>query len=141
MLDLGGNAGGLVRGLRQTRGPDVAVALDIGRSSSKPLARALRDPGLIRRWASRVSTPPTSTSIKCRYQDHVIGGVFGLIMQSLNAMRPIVAARGIGLAEGALMYATEYVKNRPAFGKTIADFQGIRGRSPNARPRSRRLGC
>ena len=56
---------------------------------------------------------------------NVIGGSFGLIMQSLNAMRPIVAARGIGLAEGALMYATEYVKNRPAFGKTIAEFQGI----------------
>ena len=55
----------------------------------------------------------------------VIGGGFLLAMQSLNAMRPIVAARGIGLAEGALMYATEYVKNRPAFGKTIADFQGI----------------
>ncbi len=55
----------------------------------------------------------------------VIGGGFSLIMQSLNAMRPIVAARGIGLAEGALMYATEYVKNRPAFGQTIADFQGI----------------
>jgi alkylation response protein AidB-like acyl-CoA dehydrogenase len=46
-------------------------------------------------------------------------------MLGLNAMRPIVAARGIGLAEGALMYATEYVKNRPAFGKTIAEFQGI----------------
>jgi alkylation response protein AidB-like acyl-CoA dehydrogenase len=56
---------------------------------------------------------------------NVLGGSFGLIMQSLNAMRPIVAARGIGLAEGALMYATEYVKQRPAFGKTIADFQGI----------------
>ena len=55
----------------------------------------------------------------------IIGGGFGLVMQSLNAMRPIVAARGLGLAEGALMYATEYVKNRPAFGKTIADFQGI----------------
>jgi alkylation response protein AidB-like acyl-CoA dehydrogenase len=55
----------------------------------------------------------------------VLGGSFGLIMQSLNAMRPIVAARGIGLAEGALMYATEYVKSRPAFGKTIAEFQGI----------------
>ena len=55
----------------------------------------------------------------------VIGGGFRVIMQSLNAMRPIVAARGIGLAEGALMYATQYVKNRPAFGKTIADFQGI----------------
>ncbi|MGC1420150.1 MAG: acyl-CoA dehydrogenase family protein [Acidimicrobiales bacterium] len=57
--------------------------------------------------------------------DQVIGGGFMLAMQSLNAMRPIVAARGIGLAEGALMYATEYVKNRAAFGKTIAEFQGI----------------
>jgi len=57
--------------------------------------------------------------------NQVIGGGFSLVMQSLNAMRPIVAARGLGLAEGALMYATEYVKNRPAFGKTIAEFQGI----------------
>ena len=55
----------------------------------------------------------------------VIGGGFALAMQSLNAMRPIVAARGIGLAEGALMYATEYVKGREAFGRTVADFQGI----------------
>ncbi len=58
---------------------------------------------------------------------NVIGDVggFRLAMLGLNAMRPIVAARGIGLAEGALMYATEYVKNRPAFGKTIAEMQGI----------------
>jgi alkylation response protein AidB-like acyl-CoA dehydrogenase len=55
----------------------------------------------------------------------VVHGGFSLIMQSLNAMRPVVAARGIGLAEGALMYATEYVKARPAFNTTIADFQGI----------------
>ncbi len=59
--------------------------------------------------------------------DNVIGevGGFRLAMLGLNAMRPIVAARGIGLAEGALMYATEYVQQRAAFGKTIADFQGI----------------
>ncbi len=57
--------------------------------------------------------------------ENVIGGGFLLAMQSLNAMRPIVAARAIGLAEGALMYATEYVKNRAAFNQTIADFQGI----------------
>jgi alkylation response protein AidB-like acyl-CoA dehydrogenase len=58
---------------------------------------------------------------------NVIGevGGFRLAMLGLNAMRPIVAARGIGLAEGALMYATEYVKQREAFNKTIADFQGI----------------
>ena len=60
-------------------------------------------------------------------QDEMIGevGGFRLAMLGLNAMRPIVAARGIGLAEGALMYAVEYVKSRPAFGKTVADFQGI----------------
>jgi alkylation response protein AidB-like acyl-CoA dehydrogenase len=59
--------------------------------------------------------------------DNVIGeiGGFQLAMQGLNSMRPIVAARGIGLAEGALMYATDYVQGREAFGKTIADFQGI----------------
>ncbi len=59
--------------------------------------------------------------------ENVIGevGGFRLAMLGLNAMRPIVAARGIGLAEGALMYATEYVQQRVAFNKTIADFQGI----------------
>ena len=51
--------------------------------------------------------------------ENVIGevGGFRLAMLGLNAMRPIVAARGIGLAEGALMYATEYVKQREAFGQ------------------------
>jgi hypothetical protein len=59
--------------------------------------------------------------------ENVIGevGGFRLAMLGLNSMRPIVAARGIGLAEGALMYATEYVKERSAFGGKIADFQGI----------------
>jgi alkylation response protein AidB-like acyl-CoA dehydrogenase len=58
---------------------------------------------------------------------NVVGevGGFRLAMLGLNSMRPIVAARGIGLAEGALMYAVEYVKQRPAFGRTIADMQGI----------------
>ncbi len=59
--------------------------------------------------------------------ENVIGeiGGFRLAMLGLNSMRPIVAARGIGCAEGALMYAVEYVKEREAFGRHIADFQGI----------------
>lgn len=59
--------------------------------------------------------------------ENVIGevGGFRLAMLGLNAMRPVVAARGIGLAEGALMYATTYVRNRPAFGGRISDFQGV----------------
>jgi alkylation response protein AidB-like acyl-CoA dehydrogenase len=59
--------------------------------------------------------------------ENVVGeiGGFRLAMLGLNAMRPIVAARGIGLAEGALMYAVEYVKQREAFERHISDFQGI----------------
>jgi alkylation response protein AidB-like acyl-CoA dehydrogenase len=59
--------------------------------------------------------------------ENVVGeiGGFRLAMLGLNAMRPIVAARGIGLAEGALMYAVEYAQQRRAFERTIADFQGI----------------
>ncbi|MCU1458078.1 MAG: acyl-CoA dehydrogenase domain protein [Actinomycetia bacterium] len=60
-------------------------------------------------------------------KENVVGevGGFRLAMLGLNAMRPVVAARGIGLAEGALMYAVDYVKEREAFGKHISDFQGI----------------
>lgn len=54
------------------------------------------------------------------------GTGFRTAMLGLNSMRPIVAARGIGLAEGALMYTVEYDEQRHAFGQTIADFQGIR---------------
>lgn len=58
---------------------------------------------------------------------NVIGdaGGFRVAMLGLNAMRPLVAARGIGLAEGALMYATEYAQQWAAFGQTVAHFQGI----------------
>jgi alkylation response protein AidB-like acyl-CoA dehydrogenase len=58
---------------------------------------------------------------------NVVGevGGFRLAMLGLNSMRPIVAARGIGLAEGALMYAVSYIKQRAAFGRTIADMQGM----------------
>lgn len=59
--------------------------------------------------------------------ENVVGGVggFRLAMLGLNSMRPIVAARGIGLAEGALMYAVEYAEQREMFGTREADMQGI----------------
>ena len=59
--------------------------------------------------------------------ENVIGevGGFRLAMLGLNSMRPIVAARGIGLAEGALMYATEYAEQREMFTKREVDMQGI----------------
>lgn len=53
------------------------------------------------------------------------GEGFRITMEGLNSMRPIVAARGIGLAEGAIMYAVEYAKGRRAFDRSLADFQGL----------------
>lgn len=53
------------------------------------------------------------------------GRAFKLAMHTLNSMRPIVAARGLGLAEGALMYAAEYLKSRVAFGGPLSEQQGL----------------
>jgi hypothetical protein len=53
------------------------------------------------------------------------GRAFRLAMLTLNSMRPIVAARGIGLAEGALMYAVDYMKTRHAFGAPLTHQQGL----------------
>lgn len=53
------------------------------------------------------------------------GEAFKLAMSTLNSMRPIVAARGLGLAEGALMYAVEYMHGREAFGGPLTRQQGL----------------
>lgn len=40
-------------------------------------------------------------------------------------VRPLVGARAIGLAQGALDNAVDYAKNRVAFGRTISEYQGL----------------
>jgi alkylation response protein AidB-like acyl-CoA dehydrogenase len=50
---------------------------------------------------------------------------FPTAMHTLNSIRPIVAARGVGLAEGALSYALDFARQREAFGGPIADLQAI----------------
>lgn len=46
-------------------------------------------------------------------------------MEALDAARPLVAVQGIGVAQGAIEYAIDYVKQRIQFGKPIAEFQAI----------------
>jgi alkylation response protein AidB-like acyl-CoA dehydrogenase len=53
------------------------------------------------------------------------GRGFTHAMLTLNTCRPVVGARGVGLAEGAMTYALEYARQRQAFGKPIADLQAI----------------
>ncbi len=51
---------------------------------------------------------------------------FKLVMEAFNQSRPIIAARGVGLAQGALDHSIEFIKNRAAFGQPVSDFQGVR---------------
>lgn len=50
---------------------------------------------------------------------------FAILMKTLNAVRPLVAARGLGLAQGALQYAIDYTRHRFTFGKPVIENQGI----------------
>jgi len=66
----------------------------------------------------------------CRVpRENLIGGVegqgFNHAMLTLNSCRPVVGARGLGLAEGAMSYALEFARQRQAFGKPIAELQAI----------------
>ena len=53
------------------------------------------------------------------------GRGFHHAMLTLNTLRPVVGARGVGVAEGALAYALEYARQREAFGRPIAELQAI----------------
>jgi alkylation response protein AidB-like acyl-CoA dehydrogenase len=51
---------------------------------------------------------------------------FKLVMEAFNTSRPIVAARAVGLAQGAIDHSIEFISNRRAFGRTVNEFQGVR---------------
>lgn len=54
------------------------------------------------------------------------GEGFKIVMEALNTSRPLIGARGVGLAQGAMDHAIEFVKERQTFGQRVADYQGIR---------------
>ena len=51
---------------------------------------------------------------------------FRKLLSAFNTQRCLNPSISLGLAEGALEEAIKYVKERKAFGRAIADFQGIR---------------
>lgn len=58
--------------------------------------------------------------------ENLLGGGFRAVMEAFNASRPLIGARGVGLAQGAIDHAIEFITNRNAFGQSISEFQGIR---------------
>ena len=59
-------------------------------------------------------------------EQNLLGGGFKVVMEAFNASRPLIGARGVGLAQGAIDHAVGYVQERRAFGQFIGDFQGVR---------------
>ena len=60
--------------------------------------------------------------------DRMIGAPgtgFGTAMRTLDHTRVTIAAQAVGIAQGALDYATSYMQERKQFGRRIADFQGL----------------
>ncbi len=53
------------------------------------------------------------------------GTGFKTALATLDHTRITIAAQALGIAQGALDYASGYVKQRQQFGRPIADFQGI----------------
>ena len=60
--------------------------------------------------------------------DRIIGEVgtgFKTALRTLDHTRLTIGAQALGIAQGALDYATGYVKERQQFGKPIAEFQAV----------------
>ena len=65
----------------------------------------------------------------CRIpEDRIIGEPgtgLKLALRTLDHTRVTIGAQAVGIAQGALDLATQYVRERQQFGKRIAEFQGI----------------
>jgi alkylation response protein AidB-like acyl-CoA dehydrogenase len=54
-----------------------------------------------------------------------VGQGFPIAMHTLDRSRPTIGAQAVGIAQGALDYAMQYMKERRTFGKPIAEYQGL----------------
>jgi alkylation response protein AidB-like acyl-CoA dehydrogenase len=54
------------------------------------------------------------------------GQGFTIAMHTLDRSRPTIGAQAVGIAQGAIDYAAQYMTQRRAFGQPIAEFQGLR---------------
>lgn len=61
-------------------------------------------------------------------EDRLIGEEnrgFMIAMETLDHTRPTIGAQAVGVAQGALDVAIDYVKDRKQFGQSVSDFQGV----------------
>lgn len=114
----------------------IYAKLERGRSTDTIQGFAVpRDtPGLVLgRVEDKMATPalPTSELLleDCRVSGHTQlgepGTGFRSAMHVLERVRPLIGARAVGLAAGALEVAVDHLRSREAFGGALADLQGL----------------
>ena len=54
-----------------------------------------------------------------------VGRGFAVAMHTLDRSRPTIGAQAVGIAQGALDFAVDYMKQRRTFGRPLADNQGL----------------
>jgi alkylation response protein AidB-like acyl-CoA dehydrogenase len=54
-----------------------------------------------------------------------VGEGFAIAMHTLDRSRPTIGAQAVGIAQGALDFAVDYMKERTTFGKPIGNNQGL----------------
>jgi len=62
-------------------------------------------------------------------KSHLIGDEgagFTIAMHTLDRSRPTIGSQAVGIAQAAIDASTDYMRERRAFGKPIADLQGLR---------------
>jgi acyl-CoA dehydrogenase len=61
----------------------------------------------------------------------VEGQGFRQVLATLNSERINASAVALGIAQGAILYAAAYAKDRPAFGKTLSQLQAVQHKLAN----------
>jgi len=62
-------------------------------------------------------------------KSHLIGDEgagFTIAMHTLDRSRPTIGSQAVGIAQAAIDASTDYMRERRAFGRPIADLQGLR---------------
>ena len=93
-----------------------APGLEIGRKEEKMGARGIPSCPL---YLDKVFVPDEN-----RLGEE--GAGFKIVMEAFNQSRPLIGARGVGLAQGAIDHAVDFIKSRVVFEQPVSDFQGIR---------------
>jgi alkylation response protein AidB-like acyl-CoA dehydrogenase len=121
-----------------TCGANAAIHLVFARTSPEDLGCFVVErgaPGLTVRATDaplglRASGTASLAFERCRVPaDHVLGDAQGgraIAAAAVEVERVGIAAQSIGIGEAALRQGVEYVKDRRAFGKRVADFENTR---------------